>query len=86
MKKIIKISILLIIIMMLIPITSNAFTAKTSIDKEYIEVGDEVVYKISCDKKVIGANFSIEYDPKCFELIDSRTSGLNVATKNDEIM
>lgn len=86
MKKIIKINILLIAIMMLIPITSNAFTAKTSVDKEYIEVGDEVVYKISCDKKVIGANFSIEYDPKCFELIDSRTAGLNVATKDEEIM
>lgn len=86
MKKIIKISILIITIMMLIPITSNAFTAKTSIDKDYIEVGDEVVYKISCDRKVIGANFSIEYDPKCFELVDSRTSGLNVATKGEEIM
>ena len=86
MKKIIKISILLITIMMSMMVTSNAFTAKTSIDKEYIEVGDEVVYKISCDKKVIGANFSIEYDPKCFELIDSRTSGLNVATKDEEIM
>lgn len=82
----IKISVLIFAIIMLISVTSNAFTAKTSVDKEYIEVGDEVVYKISCDKKIIGANFSIEYDPKCFELIDSRTVGLNVANKDEEIM
>lgn len=88
MKRIIKINVLLVMIMMLMMVTSNAtnaFTAKTSIDKDYIEVGDEVVYKISCDRKVIGANFSIEYDPKCFELVDSRTAGLDVASKEEEI-
>lgn len=81
-KKTIKISLLIITIMMLMMATSNAFTAKTSVDKEDIEVGDEIVYKISCDRNVIGANFNIEYDSKCFEFIESRTNGLNVAKKN----
>ena len=85
MKKITKISVLIISIMMLLTITSNAFTAETSVTSHNVKVGEEITYTINLDSNVIAANFDIKYDDKNFELIGSNTTGLNVS-KNGEVI
>ena len=85
MKKITKISVLIISIMMLLTITSNAFTAETSVTSDNVKVGEEITYTIKLDSNVIAANFDIKYDDKNFELIGSNTTGLNVS-KNGEVI
>lgn len=85
MKKILKISLLLISIIMLLTITSNAFTVETSVDKNDIKVGEEIVYKVKLDEKVIAANFDIVCNSKSFELVESKTTGLNVSEKDGKV-
>lgn len=85
MKKITKISVLIISIIMLLTITSNAFTAETSVTSDNVKVGEEITYTIKLDSNVIAANFDIKYDDKNFELIGSNTTGLNVS-KNGEVI
>ena len=85
MKKITKISVLIISIIMLLTITSNAFTAETSVTSHNVKVGEEIIYTIKLDSNVIAANFDIKYDDKNFELIGSNTTGLNVS-KNGEVI
>ena len=85
MKKVIKISLIIIAILMLLTMNTHAFTAITSVDNKKIRVDDEVIYKIKLDKKVIASNFDIIYDFKSVELVESITTGLNVAKKNGKI-
>lgn len=85
MKKVIKISMLLVISIMLFETNSNAFTAKTSIDNKEITVGEIITYKIKLDKKVIATNFDISYNAESFEFIGSKTPGLNVSEKEGKV-
>ena len=85
MRYIVKISLIIITILMLLTINSHAFTATTSVDNDKIQVDDELVYKIKLDKKVIASNFDIIYDSESVELVESVTTGLNVAQKNGKI-
>ena len=85
MRYIVKISLIIITILMLLTINSHAFTATTSVDNDKIQVDDELVYKIKLDKKVIASNFDIIYDSESVELVESVTTGLNVAKKNGKI-
>ena len=85
MRYIVKISLIIITILMLLTINSHAFTATTSVDNDKIQVDDDVIYKIKLDKKVIASNFDIIYDSESVELVESVTTGLNVAKKNGKI-
>ena len=66
-------------------ISVNAFTMDVSIDKNELKVGEEIVYTINLDETIIATNFQINYNYSDFELIGSKTTGLNVAKKGEKI-
>ena len=85
MNKLVRVSILLFSIIMSLTITSTAFTADTFVDNNNIKVGEEIVYEVKSDEKVIATNFDIGYNEKSFELVESMTPGLQVAEKDGKI-
>lgn len=85
MKRALKILILMIVIIISYTITVNAFTMDASIDKNELKVGEEIVYTINLDETIIATNFQINYNYSDFELIGSKTTGLNVAKKGEKI-
>ena len=85
MKKTLKILLISTIMLMILTVVSNAFTMQANVDKATIKVGEEVVYTIKLDEKVVATNFNINYNSTSFELVGSNTQGLNVAEKSGKI-
>lgn len=85
MLKTLRIVIIFIMAILLLTVPSNAFTMQMSTDKSEVKVGDEVVYTINLDEKVVAANFHINYNSSVLELIGSSSNGLDVAVKNGKV-
>lgn len=86
MKKFIKLFlIILFLFLVVLNSTVYGFNVEVKTDKSTVKVGEEFVYTIKMDEKVVATNFLINYDANSFELVGSKTAGLNVAKKDGKI-
>lgn len=77
-KTIIPITIFLIIISIFSSSIANAASLNITTDKEKIGKGEDVIVKVSTDKKIETTTFYLKYDSKTMEFVESNTSNLSV--------
>lgn len=81
-RKIAKITMLVIVFLMLAMAFSYSATDAASLnittDKDKIGKGEEVVVKISTDKKIQTTTFYLNYDSKTMKFVESNTSNVSV--------
>lgn len=84
-NRILKLIMLIIIAIMIFTVYTEAFSIEPLVNNAYVKPGEEIIFKIRSDEKIIATNFKLNYDNEAFELVKSNTSGLNVAEKNGKI-
>lgn len=84
-NKILKLIMLIIIAIMIFTVYTYAFSIEPSINNVSVKPGEEIIFKIKSNEKIVATNFKINYDNEVFELVRSSTTGLNVAEKNGKI-
>ena len=67
MKTIINKILIIFIFIINIAVISNAMIIKLDSVYNEIKVGDEVIYKLEIDEKIMTADFEIEYDKEILE-------------------
>ena len=82
MKKLIFLSIIIILGIFTIPVYGFNISTETSKDK--IEVEEQVIYKIDFDEMVLTADFKLNYDISKLEYIGSNTDGIETKYFDDE--
>lgn len=89
MKKIIYVFAMLTFILSIVLINSSnatfTMTMNLGTNSDNARVGEEVVYTINLNEKIVACNFNLNYDSQILKLVGSGTSNLNVAEKNGEI-
>lgn len=84
-NKVLKLVMFVIIGIMIFTVYTDAFSIEPSTNNISVKPGEEIIYRVKSDEKVVATNFKINYDNEAFELVRSNTSGLNVAEKNGKI-
>lgn len=84
-NKILKLIMLIIISIMIFTVYTYAFSIEPSINNVSVKPGEEIIFKIKSNEKIVATNFKLNYDNEAFELVKSNTSGLNVAEKDGKI-
>lgn len=84
-NKILKLIMLIIVAIMIFTVYTYAFSIEPSINNISVKLGEEIIFKIKANEKIVATNFKLNYDNEVFELVRSNTSGLNVAEKNGKI-
>ncbi len=84
-NKILKLIMLIIVSIMIFTVYTYAFSIEPSINNVSVKPGEEIIFKVKSDEKIVATNFKLNYDNEAFELVRSNTSGLNVAEKNGKI-
>lgn len=84
-NKILKLIMLIIVAIMIFTVYTYAFSIEPSINNISVKPGEEIIFKIKANEKIVATNFKLNYDNEVFELVRSNTSGLNVAEKNGKI-
>ena len=86
-KGIISSVIALIILGFLMPIVYSAenFNVSTKVDKNTVEIGDEVILTMTTSQETDAATFLVTYDDKSFEFKESQTTNLQAEIKNGKI-
>ena len=86
-NKLLKTTIITLIILLLIPITAFASTLniKVEANKQEIKAGEEVTVKVSWNKGMQAADFSIIYNPKVMEYISCDLDDMYTNNENGEV-
>lgn len=84
-NKILKLIMLIIVAIMIFTVYTYAFSIEPSINNISVKPGEEIIFKIKANEKIVATNFKLNYDNEVFELVRSNTEGLNVAEKNGKI-
>lgn len=84
-NRILKLIMLIIVAIMIFTVYTEAFSIEPLVNNASVKPGEEIIFKIKSDEKIVATNFKLNYDNEAFELVKSNTSGLNVAEKNGKI-